>query len=116
MNQKVKMKISWFCLAVLLCYVSFAIGAHISLLRPKLSRSKLAYAVAMAQEKIDALYGDDAFLYGINRVVRDGDKDYYGFFLTLQTRGIETNILVDVDMISSSHGVHIRSLPSEMTE
>lgn len=55
-------------------------------------------ALILAQGKVDALYGDGTFMYGLRRILKDGNNEFYSFSLQLPYESSQSNILVNVDL------------------
>lgn len=106
MNKVIRKRIICSCVVALVLYVVVAIGVHIAWRvncsnlneRKEGLEDGLPRAVSLAQESYDSKYGKDAFLYGLRRIVRDGDKLYYGFFVAKNVSDAEANMLVEVDL------------------
>ena len=62
-------------------------------------RSKgLPRAVYLAQKEIDCRYGKNAFLFGMRRVLKDGENEYYTFQVKIKRKDSFVKLIVNVDM------------------
>lgn len=105
MNNNERKGTVYKAFAVFMLFVAFSLGFHICLWidRTRTEHNEefkecLSLAVSLAQEAFDAKYGKDAFLYGVRRIVRDGDKQFYGFFVADSGSKVDADVLVEVDL------------------
>lgn len=85
-----------------LCAIVFAIefGLFIGyeLGKRQCCASSFFGALSLAQRKVDALYGDGTFMYGLRRILKDGDNEFYSFSLQLPHANSQSNTFVNVDL------------------
>ena len=55
-------------------------------------------ALILAHGKVDSVYGDGTFMYGLRRILKDGDKEFYSFSLQLPHESSQLNIFVNEDL------------------
>lgn len=67
----------------------------------------LAKAIKKAESAIDMKYGSNAFVLGMRRVLRDEDRGLYTFQVKARTGNTFTNLLVNVDLKSTSSVIKI---------
>lgn len=55
-------------------------------------------AFQLAENEVDHQFGDQTFLKGFRRVLKDGEHDYYAFQVKALMDGKTTNLVVNVDL------------------
>ena len=60
--------------------------------------SRFNGALILAEAKVDTLYGDGTFMYGLRRILKDGNNEFYSFRLQLPHENSPSNTIVNVDL------------------
>ena len=92
------MKSKIFKLCVIVLAIEFGLFIGYKLGKRQYCTSGFHGAWILAQGKVDTLYGDGTFMYGLRRILKDGNDEFYSFSLQLPYESPQSNILVNVDL------------------
>ena len=106
MNSRNKKLILLLCQIALCLEIGFFLGVRLARAS---SPKNLEGAIRMARLKVDSQYGNNAFLYGLRRVLKDGEKDFYAFQVKVFLGKTSRKLLVNVDMTKKPCEVTIDS-------